>query len=143
MGTGAWGHQLPGTKAGSRAEMKSGATYRLRMVTAVARPPSHGSELHRNIGRPCCVIRTYIALKVNITSKTNKLVGQEMRFVVTRGRRWEEAELDEGCQRYKLPVISTSDVICTVIDIINTVLYREVLRVNPKSSHHKEKILFL
>ena len=63
--------------------------------------------------------------------------------MVTRGGRWEEAELDEGCQRYKLPVISTSDVIYNVIDIINTVLYGEVLRVNPKSSHHKEKTPFL
>lgn len=49
--------------------------------------------------------RSYIALKVNATSKTNKLVEKEMRFVVTRGRRWEEAEVDEGRQRYKLPVV--------------------------------------
>ena len=33
MGAGAQGDQLPGTKEGSRAEMKSGATYRLRTVT--------------------------------------------------------------------------------------------------------------
>lgn len=37
--------------------------------------------------------------------KTNKLVDKEMRFVVTRGGRWEEAEVDEGRQRYKLPVV--------------------------------------
>ena len=66
-------------------------------------------EMYRNIESLCCVTVTNIVWQVNYTSKTNRQTNQpmekEIRFVVTRSGRLEEGELDEGGQRYKLPVI--------------------------------------
>ena len=78
--------------------------------------------MYRSIISPCCVPGTNLVLLVNYTSKTNKPIEKEIRFVVTRGRGWEEGELDEGGQKvttcsYK---ISTRDVTYNMINIINT-----------------------
>ena len=50
-------------------------------------------------------------------------------------------------KRYKAPVVksvSTGDVMYNMINIMNTAACYtlKLLRVNPKSSHHKGKILF-
>ena len=58
---------------------------------------------------------------------------------------WEESELDKGSQKYKIPV-NTRDVMYNRINIINTafMLFTKVVkRVNPNSSHHKEKYFLL
>ena len=42
---------------------------------------------------------TNTVLKVNHTSKTNKLIEKEIGFVVTRAWGWGEGELDKGNQK--------------------------------------------
>ena len=51
-------------------------------------------EMYRNTELLLCEPRTNIALQVNYTSKSNKLKEKEIRFVVNKGRRWLEGELD-------------------------------------------------
>ena len=48
----------------------------------------HGDhfEMYRNSKSLYCVPGTNIALEVNYTSKTNKLIAKEISFVITRGR---------------------------------------------------------
>ena len=46
-----------------------------------------------------CVPGTEIELKVNCTSKANKLIEKEIRSVVTTDGGWGQRELDEGGQK--------------------------------------------
>ena len=59
-------------------------------------------EMYRNIQSLRCVPGTNIVVYINYTSKTNKLIEKEIRFVVTRGG---EANWMKAVKRYKLPVI--------------------------------------
>ena len=61
-------------------------------------------------------------MEVNYTSKTNKLIENEIRFEVTRGRGWGKGELDEGGQKVQTCSyeINTRDVMYNMINIINT-----------------------
>ena len=45
------------------------------------------------------VYEELVLFEVNYTSKTNKFIGKEITFVVTRSRVWREEELDEGRQK--------------------------------------------
>ena len=42
-------------------------------------------EMYRNIQSLCCAMGIIIVLWVNYTSKTSKITGKEIQFVVTRG----------------------------------------------------------
>ena len=55
--------------------------------------------MHRNIKSLGYVLGTNIVLQINYTSKTNKLIEKEVRFVVTRGRYWGEGGLDKSSQK--------------------------------------------
>ena len=46
-----------------------------------------------------------IVLQVHDTSKPNKLIEKETRFVLTRGSAWGERELDEGGNKEETSVI--------------------------------------
>ena len=63
-------------------------------------------------------------LEINYTSKRNKVIDKENRFVVMRNRGWREGELDESRhKRHKLPVIrqiSTRDAMYNMMNISNT-----------------------
>ena len=76
--------------------------------------------MYRNTESLCCVRGTKIVLKVNDTSKTDKLIGGKVRFVITRGTEQGEGELEEGSPRTQLPSykISTKGVIYNMINIL-------------------------
>ena len=82
--------------------------------------------------------------KIKIKKITNKLIGREIRFVVTGG--WE-GELDEGGQKVRTSSCKINkyrDVMYNIINKITPlyVTYESCLRVNPKSAHFKEKTFF-
>ena len=54
---------------------------------------SYHFEVYRNIESLCCVTGTTIVLQVNYTSKTNKLIEKEIRFVVPVGGGRREGNL--------------------------------------------------
>ena len=57
-------------------------------------------------------------------SKKNKLIETEIRFVVARGRGWGERNWVKVVKRYKLPVISSGDLMYSMVTIAkSTVLY--------------------
>ena len=62
-------------------------------------------EMYRNIESLCCVPGTNIVLQISYTSKTNKQTHRK-RDEICGYQRWGmgEEELDEGSNRYSLPV---------------------------------------
>ena len=62
--------------------------------------------MYANVKSLCCVPGTHIVLWVNYTSKTNKLIEKEIRFVVTRGGGGGKEDWRKGIKRIKPPVIS-------------------------------------
>ena len=65
-------------------------------------------------------------LCVNYISKTHKLIEKEIRCVITRGREWEEVELDEGDRKLKTSRYKINkywDITYNMINIINTTLF--------------------
>ena len=58
--------------------------------------------MYRKIKLPNFTTETKETLWVNYTSKTNKLIEKDVLCVVTRGRVWEEGELDEGNQKVQI-----------------------------------------
>ena len=63
--------------------------------------------------RPECVLQTKTGWSLttmedfqrNHVQTEKTLIEREIRFMVTRDRCWGEGELEEGCQKHKLPVI--------------------------------------
>ena len=55
----------------------------------------------------CCIPGTNIVSQVNYTSKPNKLIDKEIRFVVSRGRGVGRKDWMKTVKRYTLPVISS------------------------------------
>ena len=54
---------------------------------------THGGDhcvRYRSIESLCCVPETNIVLYVNYTSKPNRFIGEEIRFVVSRGTGWRK-----------------------------------------------------
>ena len=64
----------------------------------------HGDHpvMSRNTRSPRCAPGTNTVLKANYTSKANKPIEKEIRFVVTRGRGWGREELDEDSQKVQI-----------------------------------------
>ena len=61
--------------------------------------------MYRSIKSLCCIMENNIVLQVHDTSKPNKLIEKETRFVLTRGSGWGERELDEGGNKEETSVI--------------------------------------
>ena len=87
-------------------------------------------EMYRNSESLCCVTGTKNSVVAQLYFKnkkkhTNKLMDKEIRFVVTRGRGWGRGNWMKAVKMYKLPVIrqiSTRDIMCNMINIINTAI---------------------
>ena len=79
--------------------------------------------MYRNIELLCCTTGTNSVIGQSYSK--NKLIEKEIRFVVTRHGGEGEGQLEEAQtssgKKYKLPVISTGDVVY-MINVINTVL---------------------
>ena len=82
--------------------------------------------MYRNIKLLCNRNKHSIVGQTHFKNQqTNKLIEKEISFVVTRGEGWKEGVLDEGDQRYKLPIvryISTGDIMYNMVNIINTII---------------------
>ena len=64
--------------------------------------------MYRNTESPYSITGTNIVFSVNYISKTNKQLRKEIRFVFTRGRRWEEGEFHEGPQKIQTSIYRTN-----------------------------------
>ena len=57
-------------------------------------------------------------------SNISELIDTKNRLVVAKGRRWDLGNMMKVVKKYKLPVISSGDVMHNVVTIVNsTVLY--------------------
>ena len=57
-------------------------------------------------------------------SNISELIDTKNRLVVAKGRRWDLGNMVKVVKKYKLPVISSGDVMHNVVTIVNsTVLY--------------------
>ena len=78
----------------------------------------------------------------NLFILKKKFIEENIRFVVTKGRRWWDGELDEGGSRDKIPVISTRVVIYKTAILNTAVRYilKSVLEVLASAIRQQKEI---